>query len=171
MFEYTDEGIIIKPSEEELIVNKITKSRYLVRDCKVVESNNKFYIHPIYSNKKIPIQYFELENWEIFKSIHAEIVLSDKHLVTLDNLKINNLTDSFNILLITYLKEVCGGSIMTTNPKIVKHILSILRKKPELPLPWKYVDEILEFATSSKTMFFQWLIKVDNELIFNEYFN
>lgn len=153
------------------IANKVTNSKYLSDDVIVVEHNGVPWIKPKYSTNDNLIKYFQLENWEPMEKKEPEIMISDKNVVNLSKLKITSKTDTFNILLITYIKEVTDGQILTTNTKRLKHLISILEKKPEIPLPWKYVEDLLKYISSDKDVFFQWLMTDNGKNTFTKYIN
>ena len=161
---------ITRPQARVAIRNKTTGSKYLTGDLRVVLHNGVEYLHPIYSTKIPPIQYFEIDNWEKFKEKqNSSVTITERNNVSLSQLKITHDTDTFNILLITYLKHISNERIITTNPKRLKNIIAILKKSPHVPLPWKYVDEILEFAKSNKESFFNFLMKDEGRNLFNKF--
>lgn len=171
MINYDKNGNITRPKPNVALINKITGSRYLVSDLSVVDVDGQKYIHPKYSNKPAPLQHFGIENWEKFVAKIPTLTISERNSVSLEDLKITSDTDTFNILLIAYLKEMSKDRIITTNPKRLKDLLAILRKKPEVPFPWKYVEEILEYVTSNKDLFFAYLMKDEGKVLFNRYIN
>ena len=70
-----------------------------------------------------------------------------------------------------YLKEKSGGNIYTTNQKRVKHLVSILKKKPDVPLAWKYTEDLLQYVSSNKELFFKWMSEDRGKNIFDKYVN
>ena len=141
---------------DQTIYNKKTYAMYHPKDVKVIEVKGQFHIVPIYHEKKIN-KFSEISNWSIKEKKEPALKITEKNIVKLDKLNITYVTDSFNILLITYIKEMSGGSIVTTNQKRLKHLISILVKSPGTPLPWKYVDDLLSYVSSTKEMFLTWI--------------
>ena len=112
------------------------------------------------------IKHFEVENWEKLTKKPSEIKLTEKNDIDID-ISITSNMDTFNMLLLTYIKEMSNGRIITTNPNRLKHLLSILDKKRDTAMSWKYVDELLLFVTSSKELFFKWMVDNGERLVFN----
>ena len=144
MLEYNEDGTLVLKNTP--IINTKTYSKYLSDDLLVEDEDGKKYIKPKYSKAVGPIPLFELENWKVFDKEKEPTRIVDGHMVRLSSLRITPETDIFNILLIVYLKEKSGGNIYTTNQKRVKHLISILKKKPEIPLAWKYTEDLLLYV-------------------------
>ena len=169
MLEYNEDGTLVLKNTP--IINTKTYSKYLSDDLLVEDEDGKKYIKPKYSKAVGPIPLFELENWKVFDKEKEPTRIVDGHMVRLSSLRITPETDIFNILLIVYLKEKSGGNIYTTNQKRVKHLISILKKKPETPLAWKYTEDLLLYVSSSKELFFKWMSEDRGKNIFDKYAN
>ena len=169
MLEYNEDGTLVLKNTP--IINTKTYSKYLSDDLLVVDEDGKKYIKPKYSKAVGSIPLFELENWKVFDKEKEPTRIVDGHMVRLSSLRITPETDIFNILLIVYLKEKSGGNIYTTNQKRVKHLISILKKKPEIPLAWKYTEDLLLYVSSSKELFFKWMSEDRGKNIFDKYAN
>ena len=169
MLEYNEDGTLVL--KDTPIINTKTYSKYLSDDLLVEDIEGIKYIKPKYSKAIGAIPLFELENWEIFDKKNEPIRVLDGHMVKLSGLRITPETDIFNILLIVYLKEKSGGNIYTTNQKRVKHLISILKKKPDVPLAWKYTEDLLQYISSSKELFFKWMSEDRGKNIFDKYAN
>lgn len=170
MLAHDSEGVLRVTGKP--IVNTKTLSKYIADDVRVVTIDGKKYIHPVFSKESAPLKLFELKNWEIMnKKDNTEVKVTESNIVGLDKLKVTPDTDTFNILLITYLKEMSNGRILTTNQKRLKHLLSILEKKPESPISWKYVDDLLKYVDSNKGLFFKWMGEEKGKSVLNKYVN
>lgn len=169
MLEYNEDGTLVL--KDTPIINTKTYSKYLSDDLLVEDIEGIKYIKPKYSKVIGAIPLFELDNWEIFDKKNEPIRVLDGHMVKLSGLRITPETDIFNILLIVYLKEKSGGNIYTTNQKRVKHLISILKKKPDVPLAWKYTEDLLQYISSSKELFFKWMSEDRGKNIFDKYAN
>lgn len=141
---------------DQTIYNKKTYAMYHPKDVKVIEVKGQFHIVPIYHEKKIN-KFSEISNWAIKEKKEPALKITEKNIVKLDQLKITYVTHVWNILLIAYLKETSGGAIVTTNQKRLKHLISILVKRPDQPLPWKYVTDLLSYVSSTDDMFLDWV--------------
>lgn len=161
MLEIVNNEILEK---SKIIVNKITNSKYPINQVEVKEHDGKSFIHSKTSNN-FPIKFFEVDNWE-YLNIQEDISIKSfsTQVVSLDRLKILPETDTWNALVITYVKEVSGGNILTSDVKKLKNLLSTLEKKHDVPYPWNKVEAILEFVSSNKLAFLKWLT-VGNNMI------
>ena len=169
MLEYNEDGSL--KLKDTAIINVKTFSKYLSDDVMVEIVDDKKYIKPKYSKAIDPIPLFELENWEVFDKKNEPIKVVDGHMVKLSPLRITPETDIFNIMLIVYLKEKSDGNIYTTNQKRVKHLVLILKKKPDVPLAWKYTEDLLQYVSSNKELFFKWMSEDRGKNIFDKYVN
>lgn len=151
MLQYKDKKLLCDKS----IMNTKTYAKYHPNDVEVIEYESEVYIKPKYMDKINKLNV--LSNWIEFNEKEPTLKITERNIVTLDKLIITHNTDAFNVLLITYLKEMSGGSIITTNQKHLKGILSKLEKRNDAPLPWKYVSDLLQYVQSNIDLFMIWI--------------
>lgn len=169
MIEYNEEGKLLLQNTP--IVNTKTQSKYISDDMEVVDIDGEKYLNSKYSFNKVPPKIFKLENWEVLTQKEpSEINVLERNIVSLNKLKITPETNSFNIMLIMYLKEMApNNSLITTNATRLKHLLNKLINFPDDPISWKFTIELLEYVSSNMDMFLQWMSGEKAQGILNKY--
>ena len=174
---YDEKTMKLKVRDNAQIMNIKTGNFLSASDVDVVDVNGTKFLRSIYvPDKQKPNKHWELDNWVVLtEKERRQIIIpeigNDKHAITISDMKIIAGMDAVNILLILYLKDQLGedGSIITREQRKVKNILTFIRDKPEQPLSWKHIENLLGYISRTKEHFLQWMGSEEGRLGFSNY--
>lgn len=186
---YTRTGKITNPSSDSssFLFNKVIKKMYLTKDLRVIKKDDQLYIKPFTLKDEEPTKEDLIENFIVLsegKESNRMIDLNDiedeKHVVSTDELRLDQNTHPFNVWLIRYLKENFNGRLVTNYRGELKKLLRLLINEPDKAITHIRVEKILEYIGSDYKLFLDWIsnikavrkeeiIKIENKKENDEY--
>lgn len=154
--EYTKTGRI-KNLEDHIVFDNIKKLMYQVKDIRVIKTNEGLFVkdskfkleeNPDYKfNKSESIDNFIILEPEdavnIIKATENDID-SERHVVYLDDLEIDDNTHIYNRYLINYIKSIYNNKIFTKEKGKVNGLLNTLKKSLDKPYSHKRTESLFE---------------------------
>lgn len=166
---YTRTGKITNPSSDSssFLFNKVIKKMYLTKDLRVIKKDDQLYIKPFTLKDEEPTKEDSIENFIILsegKESNRMIDLNDiedeKHVVSTDELRLDQNTHPFNVWLIRYLKENFNGRLVTNYRGELKKLLRLLINEPDKAITHIRVEKILEYIGSDYKLFLDWISNI-----------
>ena len=166
---YTRTGKITNPSSDSssFLLNKVIKKMYLTKDLRVIKKDDQLYIKPFTLKDEEPTKEDLIENFIVLsegKESNRMIDLNDiedeKHVVSTDELRLDQNTHPFNVWLIRYLKENFNGRLVTNYRGELKKILRLLINEPDKAITHIRVEKILEYIGSDYKLFLDWISNI-----------
>lgn len=166
---YTRTGKITNPSSDSssFLFNKVIKKMYLTKDLRVIKKDDQLYIKPFTLKDEEPTKEDLLENFIVLsegKESNRMIDLNDiedeKHVVSTDELRLDQNTHPFNVWLIRYLKENFNGRLVTNYRGELKKLLRLLINEPDKAITHIRVEKILEYIGSDYKLFLDWISNI-----------
>lgn len=166
---YTRTGKITNPSSDSssFLFNKVIKKMYLTKDLRVIKKDDQLYIKPFTLKDEEPTKEDLIENFIVLsegKESNRMIDLNDiedeKHVVSTDELRLDQNTHPFNVWLIRYLKENFNGRLVTNYRGELKKLLRLLINEPDKAITHIRVEKILEYIGSDYKLFLDWISNI-----------
>lgn len=166
---YTRTGKITNPSSDSssFLFNKVIKKMYLTKDLRVIKKDDQLYIKPFTLKDEEPTKEDLIENFIVLsegKESNRVIDLNDiedeKHVVSTDELRLDQNTHPFNVWLIRYLKENFNGRLVTNYRGELKKLLRLLINEPDKAITHIRVEKILEYIGSDYKLFLDWISNI-----------
>lgn len=166
---YTRTGKITNPSSDSssFLFNKAIKKMYLTKDLRVIKKDDQLYIKPFTLKDEEPTKEDLIENFIVLsegKESNRMIDLNDiedeKHVVSTDELRLDQNTHPFNVWLIRYLKENFNGRLVTNYRGELKKLLRLLINEPDKAITHIRVEKILEYIGSDYKLFLDWISNI-----------
>lgn len=165
---YTRTGKITNPSDSSsFLFNKVIKKMYLTKDLRVIKKDDQLYIKPFTLKDEEPTKEDLIENFIVLsegKESNRMIDLNDiedeKHVVSTDELRLDQNTHPFNVWLIRYLKENFNGRLVTNYRGELKKLLRLLINEPDKAITHIRVEKILEYIGSDYKLFLDWISNI-----------
>ena len=166
---YTRNGKITNPSSDSssFLFNKVIKKMYLTKDLRVIKKDDQLYIKPFTLKDEEPTKEDLIENFIVLsegKESNRMIDLNDiedeKHVVSTDELRLDQNTHPFNVWLIRYLKENFNGRLVTNYRGELKKLLRLLINEPDKAITHIRVEKILEYIGSDYKLFLDWISNI-----------
>lgn len=166
---YTRTGKITNPSSDSssFLFNKVIKKMYLTKDLRVIKKDDQLYIKPFTLKDEEPTKEDLIENFIVLsegKESNRMIDLNDiedeKHVVSTDELRLEQNTHPFNVWLIRYLKENFNGRLVTNYRGELKKLLRLLINEPDKAITHIRVEKILEYIGSDYKLFLDWISNI-----------
>ena len=166
---YTRTGKITNPSSDSssFLFNKVIKKMYLTKDLRVIKKDDQLYIKPFTLKDEEPTKEDLVENFIVLsegKESNRMIDLNDiedeKHVVSTDELRLDQNTHPFNVWLIRYLKENFNGRLVTNYRGELKKLLRLLINEPDKAITHIRVEKILEYIGSDYKLFLDWISNI-----------
>lgn len=166
---YTRTGKITNPSSDSssFLFNKVIKKMYLTKDLRVIKKDDQLYIKPFTLKDEEPTKEDSIENFIVLsegKESNRMIDLNDiedeKHVVSTDELRLDQNTHPFNVWLIRYLKENFNGRLVTNYRGELKKLLRLLINEPDKAITHIRVEKILEYIGSDYKLFLDWISNI-----------
>lgn len=165
---YTRTGKITNPScDSSFLFNKAIKKMYLTKDLRVIKKDDQLYIKPFTLKDEEPTKEDLIENFIVLsegKESNRMIDLNDiedeKHVVSTDELRLDQNTHPFNVWLIRYLKENFNGRLVTNYRGELKKLLRLLINEPDKAITHIRVEKILEYIGSDYKLFLDWISNI-----------
>lgn len=166
---YTRTGKITNPSSDSssFLFNKVIKKMYLTKDLRVIKKDDQLYIKPFTLKDEEPTKEDLIENFIVLsegKESNRMIDLNDiedeKHVVSTDELRLDQDTHPFNVWLIRYLKENFNGRLVTNYRGELKKLLRLLINEPDKAITHIRVEKILEYIGSDYKLFLDWISNI-----------
>lgn len=169
IIKYTRTGKITNPSSDSssFLFNKVIKKMYLTKDLRVIKKDDQLYIKPFTLKDEEPTKEDSIENFIVLsegKESNRMIDLNDiedeKHVVSTDELRLDQNTHPFNVWLIRYLKENFNGRLVTNYRGELKKLLRLLINEPDKAITHIRVEKILEYIGSDYKLFLDWISNI-----------
>ena len=166
---YTRTGKITNPSSDSssFLFNKVIKKMYLTKDLRVIKKDDQLFIKPFTLKDEEPTKEDLIENFIVLsegKESNRMIDLNDiedeKHVVSTDELRLDQNTHPFNVWLIRYLKENFNGRLVTNYRGELKKLLRLLINEPDKAITHIRVEKILEYIGSDYKLFLDWISNI-----------
>ena len=166
---YTRTGKITNPTSDSssFLFNKVIKKMYLTKDLRVIKKDDQLYIKPFTQKDEEPTKEDLVENFIVLsegKESNRMIDLNDiedeKHVVSTDELRLDQNTHPFNVWLIRYLKENFNGRLVTNYRGELKKLLRLLINEPDKAITHIRVEKILEYIGSDYKLFLDWISNI-----------
>ena len=166
---YTRTGKITNPSSDSssFLFNKVIKKMYLTKDLRVIKKDDQLFIKPFTLKDEEPTKEDLIENLIVLsegKESNRMIDLNDiedeKHVVSTDELRLDQNTHPFNVWLIRYLKENFNGRLVTNYRGELKKLLRLLINEPDKAITHIRVEKILEYIGSDYKLFLDWISNI-----------
>ena len=166
---YTRTGKITNPSSDSssFLFNKVIKKMYLTKDLRVIKKDDQLYIKPFTLKDEEPTKEDLIENFIVLsegKESNRMIDLNDiedeKHVVSTDELRLDQNTHPLNVWLIRYLKENFNGRLVTNYRGELKKLLRLLINEPDKAITHIRVEKILEYIGSDYKLFLDWISNI-----------
>ena len=140
---------------------------YLTKDLRVIKKDDQLYIKPFTLKDEEPTKEDLIENFIVLsegKESNRMIDLNDiedeKHVVSTDELRLDQNTHPFNVWLIRYLKENFNGRLVTNYRGELKKLLRLLINEPDKAITHIRVEKILEYIGSDYKLFLDWISNI-----------
>ena len=166
---YTRTGKITNPSSDSssFLFNKVIKKMYLTKDLRVIKKDDQLYIKPFTLKDEEPTKEDLLENFIVLsegtesnRMIDLNDIEDEKHVVSTDELRLDQNTHPFNVWLIRYLKENFNGRLVTNYRGELKKLLRLLINEPDKAITHIRVEKILEYIGSDYKLFLDWISNI-----------
>ena len=169
IIKYTRTGKITNPTSEtpSFLYNQAIRKMYLTKDLRVIKKDDQLFIKPFTQKDEEPIKEDSIENFIILsenKEVNRMIDINDledeKHIVSTEELRVDQETHPFNVWLIRYLKENFNGRLVTNYRGELKKLLRLLINEPDKAITHIRVEKILEYIGSDYKLFLNWVSNV-----------
>lgn len=169
IIKYTRTGKITNPTSEtpSFLYNQAIRKMYLTKDLRVIKKDDQLFIKPFTQKDEEPIKEDSIENFIILsenKEVNRMIDINDledeKHIVSTEELRVDQETHPFNVWLIRYLKENFNGRLVTNYRGELKKLLRLLINEPDKAITHIRVEKILEFIGSDYKLFLDWISNI-----------
>lgn len=169
IIKYTRTGKITNPTSEtpSFLYNQAIRKMYLTKDLRVIKKDDQLFIKPFTQKDEEPIKEDSIENFIILsenKEVNRMIDINDledeKHIVSTEELRVDQETHPFNVWLIRYLKENFNGRLVTNYRGELKKLLRLLINEPDKAITHIRVEKILEYIGSDYKLFLDWISNI-----------
>ena len=169
IIKYTRTGKITNPTSEtpSFLYNQAIRKMYLTKDLRVIKKDDQLFIKPFTQKDEEPIKEDSIENFIILsenKEVNRMIDINDledeKHIVSTEELRVDQETHPFNVWLIRYLKENFNGRLVTNYRGELKKLLRLLINEPDKAITHSRVEKILEYIGSDYKLFLDWISNI-----------